>query len=161
MQSLPNSRSCFVCGLENPAGLQLKFETDGRVVHGQWTPTHAHVGFKDTVHGGLTATLLDEVMTWVCGVASGRFCYCAEMTVRYRRPLHPGATVRLRAELANDRRGRLLEARAEITDLQGTLLATGTGKYLPVPGRELAPMLDDFIGDCSAVKPAFDAAGKG
>jgi hypothetical protein len=28
MEKQPNSRMCFVCGIENPIGLKLKFYTD-------------------------------------------------------------------------------------------------------------------------------------
>jgi acyl-coenzyme A thioesterase PaaI-like protein len=62
MRMLPHTRSCFVCGESNPAGLNLRFETDGRTVQTRFVPRAEHIGFRQTVHGGLTATLLDEIM---------------------------------------------------------------------------------------------------
>ena len=68
MLKLPHTRSCFVCGLNNPLGLKLDFETDGRIVRAHFAPRPEHVGFRETVHGGLIATVLDEAMVWVIGV---------------------------------------------------------------------------------------------
>ena len=56
MKLLPHTRSCFVCGEANPAGLKLRFETDGRLVQTCFVPRPEHVGFRQTVHGGLVAT---------------------------------------------------------------------------------------------------------
>ena len=83
MKLLPHTRSCFVCGEANPAGLKLRFETDGRVVQTRFVPRAEHVGFRQTVHGGLIATLLDEIMVWACAVQTKRFAFCAELSVRF------------------------------------------------------------------------------
>lgn len=152
MQTLPHTRSCFVCGESNPIGLGLKFETDGRIVRASFTPRPEHIGFKRTVHGGILATLLDEIMVWACGVKSKRFAYCVEMTVRFSTPAQPGTPLVATAELVSDRRGRLFEARAEARDASGALVASATGKYLPMnPGLE-AEMRSELIGDFSAFK---------
>lgn len=150
-RALPRTRGCFVCGAENPAGLDLAFETDGQLVRGVWTPDRHCVGFKQTIHGGLTATVLDEVMTWVCGVAAGKFCYCAEMNVRYLAPVTPAEPHRVQARLGANRRGRLFTASAELLGKEGQPCATATGKYLPIPPDRLKGMLDDFIGDPAEV----------
>src|SRR5436309_2881661 len=68
MRTLPHTHSCFVCGESNVVGLNLRFETDGKVVHGRFTPRAEHVGFRDVVHGGIISTLLDEIMVWACVV---------------------------------------------------------------------------------------------
>lgn len=150
-RALPRTRGCFVCGAENPAGLDQAFETDGQIVRGVWTPKRHCVGFKQTIHGGLTATLLDEVMTWVCGVVAGKFCYCVEMNVRYLAPVTPGEPHPVQARLVTNRRGRLFTAAAELFGEDGQPRATATGKYLPIPSAQLTGMLDDFIEDPTEV----------
>src|SRR5262245_4874414 len=59
---LEDDAMCFCCGQKNPIGLKLEFhETpDGRMGT-IWIPRKEHQGFKDIVHGGLVATVLDEV----------------------------------------------------------------------------------------------------
>ncbi len=153
MRVLPHTRSCFVCGESNSIGLNLRFETDERLVTVRFVPRPEHAGFKQTVHGGLLATVLDEMMVWVCGVQSGRFAYCAELSVRFLHPARPGAEITGTAELTNNRRNKLFEARAELTNSQGIVLARGSGKYLPIKEADAAAMLDDFVGNCVSGEP--------
>src|SRR5215475_13925053 len=87
MQALPHTRSCFVCGEANPLGLKMRFETDGKIVHAKFSPRPEHIGFKGVVHGGLIATVLDEIMVWACAVQTKRFAFCAEMNVRFLNPM--------------------------------------------------------------------------
>ena len=101
------------------------------------------------MHGGLTATLLDEIMTWACAVQAKRFAYCAELNVRYLEPVRPEQPVVATAELVANRRGRLFEAKAELRDKAGDVLATATGKYLPIKDTDAGKMKSDFIGDLS------------
>ena len=89
MQALPRTKSCFVCGESNPLGLRLAFAHEQWRVSTRFQFRPEHVGFKQTIHGGLIATVLDEAMVWACGVGAGQFAYSAEMTVRYLKPVRP------------------------------------------------------------------------
>jgi uncharacterized protein (TIGR00369 family) len=157
MRTLPHTKSCFVCGEANPHGLNLRSETDGRIVQAHFVPRQEHVGFRDTVHGGLIATLLDEVMVWACAVRTKKFAYCAELNVRFLIPLKPGERALAVAELVVDRRGRLFEANAKLRSDSGKILATAAGKYLPIREATVTEMAADFVGDPQWV---FLGAGK-
>ena len=146
MRELPHTRSCFVCGESNPAGLNLRFETDGAIVQTRFVPQPEHVGFKATVHGGLIATILDEIMVWACAVQTKKFAFCAELNVRFVTPLKPGQEVLVTGELVADRK-RLFEAKAEARDSRGVIYATGSGKYLPIKEMDVAEMATDFVGE--------------
>lgn len=146
MQRLPNTRSCFGCGLENPLGLQLGFHGDATAAETRFSVRPEFVGFRDTVHGGVIATALDEVMVWAIGVAAGKFVYCAELTVRYLRPTRPQTELIARGEVVENRRGKLFSARAELRDTAGQILAEATGKYLPVPDSVSAEVVAEFVG---------------
>ena len=150
MQTLPHTKSCFVCGEANPFGLRLKFETDGQVVRARFTPKTEHNGFKQTVHGGVLATLLDEIMVWACAVRTKRFAYCAELTVRFQNPARPGEALTATGELVSNRRNKLFEAKGELRRPEGVVVASATGKYLPIPDTALADLLTDIVGDVSA-----------
>ena len=147
MKVLPHTRSCFVCGESNPAGLKLRFETDGHVVQTRFVPRAEHVGFRQTVHGGLTATLLDEIMVWACAVQTKRFAFCAELNVRFLNPVRPGEELIASGELVSNRRGKLFEAKAELRNQAGMALATATGKYFPIKQADLAEIVTDFVDD--------------
>lgn len=149
MQTLPHTRSCFVCGEANPLGLKLRFETDGRLVHATFAPRPEHNGFKGVVHGGLIATVLDEVMVWACAVQTKKFAFCAEMNVRFLNPMTPGATVQLTGELVANRKGRIFEAKGTAHDANGLLLAESSGKYLPIKNANATELAADFVGDAA------------
>jgi uncharacterized protein (TIGR00369 family) len=146
MKELPHTRSCFVCGESNPAGLNLRFETDGRIVRTRFVPREEHVGFKQIVHGGLIATVLDEIMVWACAVQTKRFAFCAELNVRFLNPLKPNEQVTAIAELVADRK-RIFEPKAELRNAAGMVFATATGKYLPIKDVDAAEFAADFVGD--------------
>lgn len=56
--------SCFVCGENNPIGLHLHFyyDRDTRSASSSVTFKPEHVGWDDVVHGGILASVLDDVM---------------------------------------------------------------------------------------------------
>ena len=149
MAAAPHTHGCFVCGEANPIGLRLRFETDGKLVTARFTPRREHAGFKQTMHGGLIATVLDEAMVWACAVQTRRFAFSAEMNVRYLRPVQPGQEVIVAAELVANRRDRIYDTKAELRDAQNQVLATATGKYLPIDEKLAAEMLTDLMGDMS------------
>ena len=147
MTELPHTRSCFVCGEANPAGLKLRFETDGTIVRTRFTPAAEHVGFRHVVPGGITAAVLDELMVWACAVRTRRFAFCAELTVRFVQPLRPGGEVLASAQLLVNRREKIFEASGELRDPAGSLLASAAGKYLPIKQADQVSMATDFVGD--------------
>jgi acyl-coenzyme A thioesterase PaaI-like protein len=149
MKELPHTHSCFVCGESNPHGLKLRFHAEGNVVTAKFRPCPEHIGFKGVVHGGITATVLDEIMVWACVVATRKFAFCAELNVRYLQPLTPDVEVLVTSELVADRRGRILEAKAAVLNAAGEPLVQATGKYMPIRTADASLMMADFIGDAS------------
>ncbi len=147
MQPLPHTHSCFVCGESNPFGLKLRFETDGRMVQTRFVPRAEHIGFKGVVHGGIMATVLDEIMVWACAVPTRRFAYCAELTVRYLQPVVPGAEIVVTGELVANRKDRIYEAKATAFTDAKAMLAEATGKYRPIKAIDLSELAQDFVGD--------------
>lgn len=147
MRELPHTHSCFVCGEANPLGLKLRFASDGQVVHTRFTPGIEHIGFKGVIHGGLLATVLDEIMVWACAVQTRRFAFCAEMSVRYLRSAKPEEELVVAGELVSNRRGKIFEAKARVANAAGEVLAEATGKYMPIKNPDLPPMLGELVGD--------------
>ena len=131
----------------NPLGLRLRFRTDGQIVRAEFVPQPEHIGFKQIVHGGLIATLLDEIMVWACAVQTKQFAFCAELNVRFQQSLRPGEKTVATAELVNNRRNRIFEAKAELRDVSGRVLASASGKYLPIEQEDLTEMMTELIGD--------------
>ena len=102
---------CFACGQENPIGLKIVFECEGDVCHAEFTPTGNHVGWEDTVHGGIIYSALDDVTANVL-YKQGRKAHTARCEIRYRQPLRVGETIRLRGWVEKEK-GRLVMLRGE------------------------------------------------
>jgi acyl-coenzyme A thioesterase PaaI-like protein len=118
----PNSRMCFVCGLQNEAGLQVKFytETPGRV-RVDWTAPENYQGYPGHLHGGISAAILDEVAgRTVLGATAFRFFVTMKMELRYRKPVPIGVPLVIRGELVKDR-GRIAETHSAIYLPDGTV----------------------------------------
>ncbi len=133
MEKLPRYKNCFVCGKENPVGLNLFFYTDKDKVYADFIFGEEHVGFKDHVHGGLLSTLLDEVMGWTIFVQMGIMFNTWELNVRFAKPLQPGVPVKAIASLVEDKK-RYIITEGKIIDHEGNVYAKGEGKYIPVKG---------------------------
>ncbi|HEV8543143.1 MAG TPA: PaaI family thioesterase [Verrucomicrobiae bacterium] len=146
MIELPHSKSCFVCGSRNIGGLNLRFHTDGRIVRTRFTARPEYNGFVGVIHGGILATILDEVMVWACSVQTKRFFYCAELSVRYRSPAAPGDEITAEGELIETKRERLFLTNGKLARPDGSVVATATGKYIPVSGLSMEKVVGDFEG---------------
>jgi hypothetical protein len=48
-------------------------------------------------------------------------------------------------ELVSNRRDKLFQARAELKNEAGLVLATATGKYLPIKQTDMIQMVTDFV----------------
>ena len=147
MKDLPHTHGCFVCGDSNTLGLNLRFHDDGTEVYSTFTPSVEHIGFRNVVHGGLLSTVLDEIMVWACVARTRRFAFCAEMTVRFLRPVAPGTELSVVGRLTEDRRGRIFLASGELADAEGVVCASATGKYMPIPEEDAQAMSEDLVGE--------------
>ncbi|MCB1845116.1 MAG: PaaI family thioesterase [Halioglobus sp.] len=103
---------CFACGIDNPVGLHIKFslDDDGRC-RGLFTPDANHVGYRNTVHGGIIYTALDDVMANIMYMQQ-RKAHTARCEIRYRQPLEVGETISLVGWIDQERR-RLITVKAE------------------------------------------------
>ena len=85
---------CFACGPDNPIGLKIVFDCEGDRCGATFTPDQNHVGWEDTVHGGIIYAALDDVTANVL-YKQGLKAHTARCEVRYRQPLNVGETVNL------------------------------------------------------------------
>jgi uncharacterized protein (TIGR00369 family) len=134
----PNSAMCFVCGLENPAGLRLVFyETGPDEVMAAYTPPEQFQGYPGVLHGGIVASLLDEAGGRVVMIGHHRhFMLTAKMEVKYRRPTPLGQMLTVYARLLKQR-GRLALAHAELRLADGTVTAEADLTLADLPGEAL------------------------
>jgi acyl-coenzyme A thioesterase PaaI-like protein len=102
---------CFACGPDNPIGLQIKFEMKDGQCTGIFTPGPSHVGYENTVHGGIIYSALDDVMANVLYLQE-RKAHTARCEIRYRKALEVGQTIKLTGWIERERR-RLVVLKGE------------------------------------------------
>ena len=120
--------NCFACGGSNAIGMRLRIELGEGSASTEWLPGDDFVGWTDKVHGGIVATLLDEVMAWAPS-SFDSWAVTAELTVRYRSPATPGETLVAHGQVTGRRR-RIYDVTGEVRTLDGRLVAEGRGTYL-------------------------------
>ena len=131
MTKVKDDKWCFACGPENPHGLHLnEFRWEGKEYVVEFIPERHHQGWQGMTHGGIVATLLDEVMTRAIWEA-GHEAVTAELTVRYHHPLPAGRVVQVRG-CVRERRGRLTITEAKVLDAEGKVIASARGKFMQV-----------------------------
>ena len=121
-----NEGYCFGCGQNNPMGLKLHFTRDGETLRTEFTPDKMLQGWPGLLHGGIVATLLDEVMSNVA-YASGQTCLTAEMELRQRKPIDINETLIVTAWITRHR-SKIIETAGKICLKDGTVVAESTAK---------------------------------
>jgi acyl-coenzyme A thioesterase PaaI-like protein len=119
---------CFACGKENPIGLKLDFHLEGEEYVTRFTVKPEYQGWSAIAHGGLLATVLDEVMTrllWAKGISS----VTGRLEVRYRAPASVGETLEVRAHIVRHRH-TLIETEAVARRADGAVVAEAKGASL-------------------------------
>lgn len=158
---LPWTRSCWVCGQDNPLGLRARSYKVGDTVQLPCTPGREHSGWSDVVHGGFVATVLDEVMTWAAILGSRQSVFAADLSVRMHSPLRTGTACTAVGRMLRDRR-RVFDAEAWLEDDVGRIYARATGRYMPVPREQVAAFHADFVSapECLDLSAIFSALNR-
>lgn len=138
---------CFACGMENPAGLQLRFSDDGaNEVFADFTIAPDHQGYPGVVHGGVVAAILDEVGGRTVMIGDHlRFFMTAKMEIKYRQPVPVGSPLRAVGRLVKQR-DRSTTAHAEIRSPEGDVLAEADLLLTDTPAGAFNPSEADKLG---------------
>ena len=134
---------CFGCGGANPDRMQLAFEQDDatRRIRGVFRIGAEYQGGPGFVHGGIVATLLDEVLAKVSRFEKD-IAVTGELTVEYLKPVRVEEEVTVEGwEI--ERNGRLRMRQGEIRDSSGAVLARGRGKFVEIDPARFRPAAAD------------------
>jgi uncharacterized protein (TIGR00369 family) len=99
MDKQPSSRTCFVCGRQNPVGLKVSWYNDHAAQRVRATvtiPAHFN-GYPGIVHGGIIAALLDETAgrSLLLDGDDSNLMVTLRLEVKYRKPVPTGQPVTL------------------------------------------------------------------
>jgi hypothetical protein len=126
---------CFACGMKNPLGLQLKFYLDGERMCARVTPMDHWQGYHGVLHGGLQATILDDLMNNHLFRVQRVWTATAELKLRYRLPVPLDRELLFYSELVGGQ-SRVWELRGACMLAampEGKPLTTAVGRFMEVP----------------------------
>jgi uncharacterized protein (TIGR00369 family) len=128
---------CFCCGADNERGLRLAITYPEKgAAETSLTVPEWFSGWKNMTHGGLLATLLDEIMAHAC-VGVAQKAVTAEISVRFQKAVQTGSVIRAVGKV-EEARGRVLMTRGWIYDAEGTVAAEATARFVATapPGKK-------------------------
>lgn len=129
--------NCFACSPLNPIGLKMEFYEDGDYIIGKWVADENFAGFHDILHGGIQATMIDEIASWFVMVKLDTSGVTSRLNTRYRGPvIISKGNISLRASLAEIRRN-IASIDVELMDGDGKVCSEGRADYFLFP-RERA-----------------------
>ena len=136
----PNSKMCFICGLQNPVGLHLHFyETSPGIVESMYVAPEHFQGYPGVLHGGIVGAILDELAARAlmgADPANPRFVFTARLEIKYRRNVPIGRSLKLMGK-AGKSRANSAEAWSGIYDAEtGELLAEASALLMNVPPEQ-------------------------
>lgn len=122
--------NCFVCGEANPGGMKLDFEYDADTAWTWFDSPACYEGYHGVIHGGIIATLLDEVMAKII-LSKNLIAVTADLNIRYRKPLPIGQKVKATG-IITLQKTRTLHTEASLIDEEGNIYAESKAVYIVV-----------------------------
>ncbi len=136
----PNSKMCFVCGLENNSGLKGQFyEMETGELLSIFRPGVDHQGYPGRLHGGLAATILDETIGRAIMLTTSDTIWgvTVEFSMKLKKPIPLDNDVRVFTRVTKENK-RFFEGSGEIILSDGSVAVEGKGRYLKMDIEKIA-----------------------
>jgi len=131
-QKLSDDRYCFACGPLNPIGLHMEVSYLEEKAVSKLSLEREYQGWHDIVHGGVVATILDEIMAHAVMHYVGKGV-TTSLQITYRVPLPVGEEVSAVGYVV-ERKRRAAVARGEIRRAGNEkVIATGESRFILLP----------------------------
>ena len=132
---MKDEKYCFACGEENPFGLHLKFEfEDDKLVSKKILPREFQ-GYENISHGGIVATMLDEMMSKFIQKKYGQQALTGKLEIRYRHPTPTGEELKLSAWQISQVMN-IITLKSKVETSEGQTTAEATAKFAVVAKNE-------------------------
>jgi uncharacterized protein (TIGR00369 family) len=143
----PNASTCFVCGRDNPIGLKMQFYDDGNdTVQSDLTPDERYQGYPGIVHGGILASILDEVVGRVAMIGDHhRFMMTVNLKVQYRHPVEINTPITAIGKVVKIK-GRIGKAIGQVILPDGTIACDAELTLADMPSEIASQSRIDSLG---------------
>ena len=121
--------NCFACGTLNTGGLHLDLHVDGERCWTDLEIPERFQGWDEIAHGGIVATILDEVMAWSL-VDADNWGLTARLSIAFKRPVPLGRPIHAEGWITESRRRVITTAGRMVAGGSGDVLATAEALYV-------------------------------
>ncbi len=126
---------CFGCAPNNPIGLKMEFFEDGEYIITQWEPSSLYEGYHNVLHGGIQATLMDEIANWVIIHKLKRTGVTNNMEVKYIKSVYINqGKITIRGKVIRED-SKSATVFAEILDFENIVRSHATVTYTTFPDK--------------------------
>ncbi|MHC6657530.1 PaaI family thioesterase [Aeromonas salmonicida] len=127
-QAMRSHANCMVCGIDNQSALGIGFHQTGEhSTEGVFLTDERYQGYTGILHGGMTSTLLDAVMTH-CLLQQGIKGLTAELTIRFVVPINIGSKIYLSAQIVDQGHG--IHRLNAVALVDGVVVAKASAKFI-------------------------------
>ena len=121
--------NCFGCSQNNQHGLKLRFWYIPDGCRSYYTIPSEYSGFSGIAHGGIIATMLDEVAAWTIIVHYLRPGITQNMSIRYLKPVKTCTEILIEGKIIenNEKSSKILSI---ISSKEGKVLAEAESNWL-------------------------------
>ncbi len=124
---------CFGCSPANAIGLHMHFYEEGDMVVSEWEPRPEFQGYDNVLHGGIQATLMDEIASWTIYVKASTGGVTRRLETKYRHPVFTDrGSLTLKARVTSSAR-RIVTVAVQLFDHEGKLCSEGEVDYFTFP----------------------------
>lgn len=127
--------NCFGCSPNNEQGLQMEFKEEGEYIVSNWKPRQHFQGYHNVLHGGIQATLMDEIASWCVQVKQKTAGVTSNMDIRYKKPVYTDkGEIIIKASIKEQRRN-LTDVKVELYNHNNKLCSTALITYFTFPEK--------------------------
>jgi len=121
--------NCFGCSQNNQHGLKLRFWYTPDGCRSYYTIPSEYSGFSGIAHGGIIATMLDEVAAWTIIVHYLRLGITQNISIRYLKPVKTCTEILIEGKIIenNEKSAKILSI---ISSNEGKVLAEAKSNWL-------------------------------
>lgn len=126
---------CFGCSPMNQMGLKMNFFEEGDEILSIWEPDDHFTGFEQVLHGGIQATLIDEIASWVVFVKLKTGGFTSNLNVQYKKPvLIDKGNITIKASL-KEMKKNIAHIAVSLFDGEGKLCSEAIAQYFTLPEK--------------------------
>lgn len=156
MKKQPSSYDCFVCGVNNVAGVHVDFyeRRSGEGVPevlARFTGREVHQGYPGRMHGGVITGILDETIGRAVNIDAedpenpSVWGVTVEINVQFHKPVPLEVELTAAGRITHERE-RFFEGTGELMLPDGELAVTAVGKYVKLALDDISDLDSATLG---------------